>query len=64
MPSEGSRYSATASYKALESTVLSFQQGDIMELLEVGPDGWWHARHTATKQVGWVPANHLELLQS
>ena len=53
-----------ASYKALESTELSFQQGDIVELLRVGQDGWWHTRHTATKQEGWVPASYLELLQS
>lgn len=64
LPSKGSRYSAMASYKALESTELSFQQGDIMELLRVGQDGWWHTRHTATKEEGWVPASFLELLQS
>lgn len=64
VPTKGSRYMAVASYTAVESTELSFQNGDILELLRVGQDGWWHAQHTAASQEGWVPASYLKLLQS
>ena len=60
-PCKGSRYSAVASYTAVENTEVSFQEGDMLELLRIGQEGWWFARHTVTAQEGWVPASYLEL---
>lgn len=60
-PCKGSRYSAIASYSAVENTEVSFQEGDMLELLRVGQEGWWFARHTRTTHEGWVPASYLEL---
>lgn len=60
-PHKGTRYSAVASYTALENTEVSFQEGDVLELLRVGQEGWWFARHTVTALEGWVPASYLEL---
>lgn len=61
MPSKGSTYLAIASYSAVENTEVSFQEGDTLELLRVGQEGWWFSRHTGTAQEGWVPASYLEL---
>lgn len=52
-------YSAIACYDAVENTEVSFQEGDTLELLRVGQEGWWFAQHTATAQQGWVPASYL-----
>ena len=61
MPSKGSTYLAIASYPAVEDTEVSFQEGDTLELLRVGQEGWWFSRHTGTAKEGWVPASYLEL---
>jgi len=52
-------YCAVAGYDAVENTEVSFQEGDTLELLRVGQEGWWFARHTGTAQEGWVPASYL-----
>lgn len=59
LPHKGSVYSAIACYDAVENTEVSFQEGDTLELLRVGQEGWWFAQHTATAQQGWVPASYL-----
>lgn len=59
VPRKGSVYSAVAGYEAVENTEVSFQEGDTLELLRVGQEGWWFARHTGTAQEGWVPASYL-----
>ncbi|KAL9963522.1 hypothetical protein ACROYT_G027037 [Oculina patagonica] len=59
LPQKGSRYCAIAGYDAVENTEISFQEGDTLELLRVGQEGWWFARNTGTAQEGWVPASYL-----
>lgn len=59
VPRKGAVYSAAAGYEAVENTEVSFQEGDTLELLRVGQEGWWFARHTETAQEGWVPASYL-----
>lgn len=61
---DGTRYIAVASYMAEEMTEVSFQEGDILEVLRVGQSGWWYARHTITMHEGWLPASYLELIIS
>ena len=41
---------------------MSFREGDIIEVLRAGSNGWWFARHTASNKEGWAPANYLELV--
>ena len=59
VPRKGSMYCAVAGYEAVENTEVSFQGGDTLELLRVGQEGWWFARHTGTAQEGWVPGSYL-----
>lgn len=59
LPCKGSKYVTIAGYEAEENTEISFQEGDTLELLRVGQDGWWFARHTVTALEGWVPASYL-----
>ena len=61
LPCKGSKYLSIAEYIAVENTEISFQEGDTLELLRVGHEGWWFARHTATAHEGWVPASYLSL---
>lgn len=61
LATKGSRYSAIAGYTAVENTEVSFQEGDSLELLRVGQEGWWFARHIENAKEGWVPASYLEL---
>lgn len=62
LPSRGTKYLAVAGYDAVENTEISFQEGDTLELLRVGQEGWWLARHTRTVEEGWVPAGYLETM--
>ncbi|KAJ7351026.1 guanine nucleotide exchange factor DBS [Desmophyllum pertusum] len=41
LPCKGSKYVTIAGYEAEENTEISFQEGDTLELLRVGQDGWW-----------------------
>ena len=62
LPSSGTKYVAVAGYDAVESTEISFQEGDTLELLRVGQEGWWFARHQRTVEEGWVPASYLDMM--
>ena len=53
-------YTAIADYTSLETSELSFNQGDTLQVLRVGEGGWWFARSQSTSQEGWVPGSYLE----
>lgn len=53
-------YTAIADYASLETSELSFNQGDTLQVLRVGEGGWWFARSQSKAQEGWVPGSYLE----
>eukprot|EP00794_Sanderia_malayensis_P011221 gene11221-12400_t len=53
-------YIAVADYTAVESSELSLAQGDKLELVQIGADGWWFVKNTLTASDGWTPAAYLD----
>ena len=51
-----------AGFDAVESTEISFQEEDTLELLTVGQEGWCFARHQRTVEEGWVPVSYLDMM--
>ena len=44
----------------MDSGEVSIHEGDILEVLKVGSEGWWYVRVFPTGQEGWTPASYLE----
>ena len=55
---------AVAPYSPMEENEMAFQEGDLIEILRLGKEGWWFGRHLTTMQEGWIPASYLELKNS
>lgn len=51
-------------YDARTDEDLSFQKGDILEILNDMQGDWWYVRSRATKQEGYVPSNYIARLKS
>lgn len=47
-------------YTGTDSSSLSFQQGDIIEVLTTLESGWWDGIHCDTKVRGWFPSNYVQ----
>lgn len=54
------KYRALGDFRTSNQSELSFQEGDIIEVLRAGSNGWWFARHETSKKEGWAPSNYLE----
>ena len=57
------RYMALAAYQAVETGEVSLSEGDMIELIRMGSEGWWLVRNLATGRQGWTPANYLDCLK-
>ncbi|XP_046575410.1 myosin-1-like [Haliotis rubra] len=42
------------------SKELGLREGDLVEVLSVGTNGWWYAKHLTSYLEGWVPSTYLE----
>uniref|UniRef100_A0A6P4FMQ7 Guanine nucleotide exchange factor DBS-like n=1 Tax=Drosophila rhopaloa TaxID=1041015 RepID=A0A6P4FMQ7_DRORH len=58
--SPGSTFLALANYSATGHSEVSMREGDTIELLKVGCDGWWYIRALDTCAEGWAPAAYME----
>ena len=47
-------------YSVVDPTELNLREGDQVEVMRVGTNGWWYALHLRTNQEGWVPSTYLE----
>ncbi|XP_041350720.1 guanine nucleotide exchange factor DBS-like isoform X2 [Gigantopelta aegis] len=47
-------------YVPVDSNELGFAEGDVLEILRVGTNGWWYAKHLSNYEEGWVPSTYLE----
>ncbi|KAK6974355.1 hypothetical protein R3P38DRAFT_3133460 [Favolaschia claudopus] len=56
-PAQKTLYCALYNYKALDSSELSFNENDVIEVLTEHPDGWWGG--LLDGKSGYVPASHL-----
>ncbi|XP_036365549.1 guanine nucleotide exchange factor DBS isoform X5 [Octopus sinensis] len=59
-PSFLQRFSVLADYIPVDSSELTLQENDIVEILRIGAKGWWLARHLGSSDEGWVPSTYLE----
>lgn len=50
---------ALYNYTARDVGDLSFRKGDRLIILNDSDSDWWHARHTATMQEGYIPRNYV-----
>lgn len=56
------KFRALGDFHTSNQSEMSFREGDIIEVLRAGSNGWWFAKHTASNKEGWAPANYLEPL--
>ncbi|XP_067125349.1 tyrosine-protein kinase Fyn-like [Centruroides vittatus] len=55
---------ALYSYTARDDGDLSFKKGDHLILLDESDPDWWHARHLANNETGYIPRNYVALEKS
>lgn len=56
----GHRYQSLADYHAVDVGELSVGEGQVVEVVKVGSEGWWFVRLVSTGDEGWAPASYLE----
>jgi len=54
---DGQKYKTLGGYKATEETGISFEPGQIVEVLEKDPAGWWFVK--IGDEEGWAPSTFL-----
>lgn len=54
------RYKALGDFHTSNQSELSFREGDLIEVVRAGSNGWWFAKHLTTHKEGWAPSNYLE----
>eukprot|EP00795_Rhopilema_esculentum_P016729 gene16729-8182_t len=54
------KFSSVADYEAVEATELSFNEGDSLEYVQPGIDGWWYMKNLRTGKEGWAPSSYVE----
>ncbi|XP_059163634.1 guanine nucleotide exchange factor DBS-like isoform X3 [Physella acuta] len=59
-PSYKEHFISLGEYSVIDPTELGLQEGDEVEVMRTGTNGWWYARHLRTNQEGWVPSTYLE----
>ncbi|CAG5133868.1 unnamed protein product [Candidula unifasciata] len=59
-PSYKEHFVSLGDYFVVDPTELGLSEGDEVEVMRVGTNGWWYARHLRTDQEGWVPSTFLE----
>ncbi|CAO3653052.1 unnamed protein product [Cunninghamella blakesleeana] len=57
-PPSKPQYKAIYPFQSAEEGEITFQKGDILEILEKDENGWWLAKFK--NKEGWVPSNYLE----
>lgn len=50
---------ALYNYVAFTASHLSFNEGDIIEVIEKGSDGWWKGKNKTNSFVGLFPSNYV-----
>lgn len=58
------RVIARFDFVASETEELSFNRGDVIEVLSKEDENWWRGRIHSTGSTGLFPANYVETLQS
>uniref|UniRef100_A0A2C9KF52 Guanine nucleotide exchange factor DBS n=1 Tax=Biomphalaria glabrata TaxID=6526 RepID=A0A2C9KF52_BIOGL len=59
-PSYKEHFVSLGDYSVIDPTELGLREGDEVEIMRVGTNGWWYAKHLRTNQEGWVPSTYLE----
>ncbi|KAL8567172.1 hypothetical protein ACOMHN_046582 [Nucella lapillus] len=59
-PAYRQQFVSLGDYHAVDSSELGLGEGEAVEVLRVGNNGWWYARHLAKGAEGWVPSTYLE----
>jgi len=52
-------FSAIANHSSEEANELSLCEGDSLELVQTGDEGWWFMKNIVTKKEGWTPSSYL-----
>lgn len=61
-PSFKQQFVSLGDYVGMDKSELGLKEGDIVEILRVGGNGWWFGRHLTTGDEGWVPSTYLEIV--
>ena len=57
---ESRKFAALADYNKVDDGELTMAEGDLLEVIKVGNEGWWYMRHLDTGAEGWAPASYLD----
>ncbi len=53
------QYTVLSDYKKNNKGELNAKKGDIVEVIDKNPNGWWFVSNSNDEQ-GWLPATYLE----
>jgi len=56
-------YTVLAEYTAVDSGEITLHEGDLIEVLKIGSDGWWYVRCMSSGEEGWAPASYLDMMK-
>ncbi|XP_067669146.1 guanine nucleotide exchange factor DBS-like isoform X1 [Haliotis asinina] len=59
-PSYREHFVSLGDYFPVDQNELGLHEGDLVEVLRVGTNGWWYAKHLTSYLEGWVPSTYLE----
>ena len=52
-------FSAIADHSSEEANEISLTEGDLLELVQTGDEGWWFMKNLTTGREGWTPSSYL-----
>lgn len=57
---EYQQFLVLADYVAMEVTETNLHEGDVVDVIKIGSEGWWFVHNLASREEGWAPASYLE----
>ena len=51
---------ALADYNRVDVGEISMKEGDLLEVLKIGNEGWWYVRLVGAGEEGWAPASYMD----
>ena len=51
-----------ADYEKVDDQEVSLKEGDTVEVLKCGNEGWWYVHVVRTEEEGWAPASYLDCI--
>ncbi|XP_064638483.1 guanine nucleotide exchange factor DBS-like isoform X2 [Lineus longissimus] len=56
------QYMVLADYDKVDDQEVGLKEGDVVEVIKCGNDGWWYVHVVRTAEEGWAPASYLDCM--